>query len=103
MIFDQYHWQASCYLWLDNIRDYQMSVSGDIEPDVVDFAKRDSDALSHQSWTSDSELDSSYHSSSPSEFDSSSCPIEHSDTEESCGESEKPNESFGLPAPVRTI
>ena len=79
-----------------------MSISGDIEPDVMDFSKCDSDASAHWSWTSDSELDSSYHSSSLSEFDSSSCPIEHSDTEESCGESEKPNESFGLPAPVRT-
>ena len=79
-----------------------MSVSGDIEPDVVDFSKCDSDALSHWSWTSDSEPDSSYHSSSPSEFDSPGCPTEHLDTEESCGESEKPNESFRLPAPVRT-
>ena len=79
-----------------------MSVSGDIEPDVVDFSKCDSDASSHRSWTSDSEPDSSYHSSSLSEFDSSGCPIEHSDTDESSGESEKPNELFGLPAPVRT-
>ena len=79
-----------------------MSVSSDIEPDVVELSKCDSDTSSHQSWMSDSEPDSSYHSSSPSDFDSSGCPIEHSDTEESSSEYEKPNELFGLPTPVRT-